>query len=177
MFKITLNQWIIINQTSWISLFGGTDTRTDLRLTRAVRISLVSLWTPELKQECRKEGYSRFPRQLPLPQVLDWFWVWLSHQPQASWSEPSYMSLVGRRFLLLACCDASLLRSTGSSDMALKAFLALVVWLVLCLLPECHNLWRIPWSQHGSWSWVSSEHLFGAWLQGHDFHYLAQQQG
>lgn len=39
MFKITLNEWIVINQISWMSLFGGTDTRGDLRCTGSARIS------------------------------------------------------------------------------------------------------------------------------------------
>ena len=37
--QITFTQWIIINQISWMSLFGGTETTADLWCTGSVRIS------------------------------------------------------------------------------------------------------------------------------------------
>lgn len=88
MYKITLNEWVIANQIFWMRLFGGTDTRADARVQSGSYYfhpgPKVSRSTTGLRPECWEEGCSQYPGQLSLPQVIDWLWMWLSHQPDAN---------------------------------------------------------------------------------------------
>ena len=151
MLKISLNQWIIISQISWMSLFVGTGTHAEL-------------WHTGFSQDCstssgvhwRACGLLNCAWNTGRRTTLSVQVNCLSHQclggSECDWVISQKLlevrwikcHFIGQCFLPLACCDASWWRSTGSGESTLTNFSFFFFWLVMCLQPECHKLWQLP---------------------------------